>query len=252
MSRVLKTGQTVAGGAKVGVYQPQIEVQPSQEQQNGERTIKSELELLSEEKQKILDTARSQAEKFAAGILEEAYSKRDKLVNTAYEEAERIKKNAQEEGYRKGIDQSCGEIAAELATLRQSVEEMGQQLAVYEQETEDKIIKLTLDVAEKILTRRIEDDNTIIADIVEKAVLSERDKNDIIIHITDKSSKLVDNLEQRLEPLREKVSGTIKMKPEDEPPGYARIETEEGIIDVSVNTQLENLREQLALLAGKE
>ncbi|MFR2848482.1 MAG: hypothetical protein ACLTC4_15730 [Hungatella hathewayi] len=76
MSRVLKTGQTVAGGAKVGVYQPQIEVQPSQEQQNGERTIKSELELLSEEKQKILDTARSQAEKFAAGILEEAYSKR--------------------------------------------------------------------------------------------------------------------------------------------------------------------------------
>ena len=172
--------------------------------------------------------------------------------DTAYEEAERIKKNAQEEGYRKGIEQSCGEIAAELATLRQSVEEMGQQLAVYEQETEDKIIKLTLDVAEKILTRRIEDDNTIIADIVEKAVLSERDKNDIIIHITDKSSKLVDNLEQRLEPLREKVSGTIKMKPEDEPPGYARIETEEGIIDVSVYTQLENLREQLALLAGKE
>ena len=42
------------------------------------------------------------------------------------------------------------------------------------------------------------------------------------------------------------------MKPEDELPGYARIETEEGIIDVSVYTQLENLREQLALLAGKE
>ena len=42
------------------------------------------------------------------------------------------------------------------------------------------------------------------------------------------------------------------MKTEDEPPGYVRIETEEGIIDASVYTQLENLREQLAQLAGKE
>lgn len=251
---MLKTEQTVAGGEKVAVYQTQTESQSSMNQQNGarERGIKSELELLSEEKQKILDAAKSQAEKFAAGILEEAYSKRDKLVNTAYEEAERIRKNAEEAGYQKGIEQSCQEIEAELAALKQSVEEIRQQMAVYEQETEEKIVTLSLSMAEKILTKKMEDDGAVIADMVEKAVLSERDKSEIIIHITDQSSRLIDQLEQRLEPLKEKISGTIKLKPEDEPPGYARIETEEGIIDASVYTQLENLREQLALLAGKE
>lgn len=232
----------------------QTESQPSMNLQDGtrERGIRSELELLSEEKQKILDIARNQAEKLAAEILEEAYFKRDKLVNAAYEEAERIKKNAHEEGILKGIEQSQGEIGTELASLRQSVEEMGRRLAAYEQETEEKITELSLAAAEKILTKHMEDDNAVIVDMVEKAVLSERDKSLLIIHITDKSARLIDQLEQRLEPLREKLSGTIKVKPEDESPGYVRIETEEGIIDASVYTQLENLREQLALLAGKE
>lgn len=254
MSRVLKTGQTVSEGNKVAVSQMQTEARPSMNQQDGvrERGVRSELELLSEEKQKILDAARDQAEKFAAGILEEAYFKRDKLVNAAYEEAERIKKSAHEEGILKGIEQSRGEIRTELANLRQSVAEMGEQLASFEQETEEKVTELSLAVAEKILTKRMEDDNAVIVDMVEKAVLSERDKSLLIIHITDKSARLTDQLEQRLEPLREKLSGTIKMKTEDEPPGYVRIETEEGIVDASVYTQLENLREQLALLAGKE
>ena len=254
MSRILKTGETVAGGDKVAVYQMQTETRPSAKPQGitVERGIKSELEVLSEETQKILDEARKKAEEAAAKVLEEAYSKRDNLVNTAYEEADRIKISAREEGYQKGLERASSDIHAELDRLRQSVEEIRMQLSRFERETEEKIAELALFIAEKILTKQMEEDNSVIAAIVEKAVLSERDKNEIIIHITDQSTKLIDQLEERLEPLRDKVSGTIKMKTEDEPPGYVRIETEEGIIDASVYTQLENLREQLAQLAGKE
>lgn len=254
MSRILKNGETIAGEDKVAVYQMQTETQPSMKPQGitAERGIKSELEVLSEETQKILDDTRKRAEDAAAKVLEEAYSKRDKLVNTAYEEAERIKTSAQEEGYQKGLERACSDMRAEFEQLSQSVEEIREQMSRFEQETEEKIAQLALSIAEKILTKRMEEDNSVIVAMVEKAVLSERDKNEIIIHITDKSMKLIDQLEQRLEPLRDKVSGTIKMKTEDEPPGYVRIETEEGIIDASVYTQLENLREQLAQLAGKE
>lgn len=238
----------------MAAYHMETESKPSTKPQGitVERGIRSEMEILTEETQRILEDARRNADKAAAKVLEEAYATRDKLVNNAYEEAERIKTCAKEEGYQKGLEQACQEVRTELDSFRESVEEIKSQLLQYEQETEGKITHLALAIAEKILTKRMEEDNSVIADMVQKAVLSERDKSEIVIHITDKSTKLIDQLEQRLEPLRDKVSGTIKMKTEDEPPGYARIETEEGILDASVYTQLENLKEQLAQLAGKE
>ena len=78
--------------------------------------------------------------------------------------------------------------------------------------------------------------------------MSERDKNEITVHLSDDSIALVEELERRLEPLRDRNGGYVRIRPEQQPPGYVQIETEEGIVDASVFVQLENLKRQLAEL----
>ena len=103
--RVIKSGQTVLGEGRVPAYQMPGPSADQAETANGEpETAVQEsadgsiprYALISEEKRKILEHARSQAEQSAARILEEAYAQRDKIVNTALAEAERLKKQAEE------------------------------------------------------------------------------------------------------------------------------------------------------------
>ena len=123
-----------------------------------------------------------------------------------------------------------------------------------ENELEDirsQIVELSLDIAGKILEKRIEEDSGEMAELVKKAIQSERDKKKIDIHISAKALELAEALEKELEPLQEKYGGTIKVKKEECPLDRVRIETSDGILDASVFRQLEQLKCQLASLEGQ-
>ena len=255
--RVIKSGQTVLGERRVPAYQMPGPSADQAETANGEpETAVQEAAdgsipryaLISEEKRKILEHARSQAEQSAARILEEAYAQRDKIVNTALAEAERLKKQAEEEGYEDGINRAEADISTGLVRIGQAVEQAGRRLEEHSEEIKAGITEMALMIAEKILQREVDAGRAGLADMVEQAVLSERDKNEITVHLSDDSIALVEELERRLEPLRDRNGGYVRIRPEQQQPGYVQIETEEGIVDASVFVQLENLKRQLAEL----
>lgn len=259
LSRVLKSGQTVLEAGKVGVYQPTEaahvrepeRMAPAASDRDGDDRQNASFALISEEKRKILERARNQAEQSAARILEEAYAQRDKIVNTALDEAERMRKKAREEGYRAGLEEAESGISESLAKIQESVRSAGDQFDSYTLQIMDKITELSLMMAEKILHKKVDGGGMELAELVEQAVLSERDKSEIIVHISDRSMKLVDELERRLEPLKDRAGAAIRIKSEAQPPGFVQIETEEGIVEASVFVQLENLKQQLASLPGE-
>ncbi len=237
MSRVLKSDQTVAGSLKVKVYQQTTESLPEEdpsgpEEPSGREDAERGYALISEAKRKILERARNQAEQSAAALLEDAYSQRDKIVNTAARQAESIKEEARREGYRAGIAEAGADISRQLAEILSSVETMGECLEQQSRELCGKIAGFYLEIA----------------DLVEQAVLSERDKRSIVVHLSGRSRQLVEDLERKLESLRDSSDGSLRIKTEEKPPGYVQIETEEGIVDASVFVQLENLKEQLEAL----
>ena len=255
--RVIKSGQTVLGEGRVPAYQmtgpetAQAE-EISGEPGNGAREAADgavpRYALISEEKRKILEHARNQAEQSAARILEDAYAQRDKIVNTALTEAERLKQQAEEHGYEDGINRAEADISEGLKKIGWSVEQAGRQLEEYSEEIKARITEMALVIAEKILQREVGAGAEGLADLVEQAVMSERDKNEITVHLSDDSIALVEELERRLEPLRDRNSGYVRIRPEQQQPCYVQIETEEGIVDASVFVQLENLKRQLAEL----
>lgn len=141
--RVIKSGQTVLGEGRVPAYQMPGPIADQAERANGEpETAVQEAAdgsipryaLISEEKRKILEHARSQAEQSAARILEEAYAQRDKIVNTALAEAERLKKQAEEEGYEDGINRAEADISTGLVRIGQAVEQAGRRLEEHSRE----------------------------------------------------------------------------------------------------------------------
>ena len=245
MSKVLKQGQTFTGSARVRVYQPEpgmpgqagtgesTDGTENQEADSagagGQDTAGKRYALISEEKRKILEHARKQAEQSAARILEEAYAQRDSIVNTARGEAGRIHDQAKMEGYNQGLDQALEDISQDIAGIRAAVM-----------------------MAEKILRKKVEYDEAELADMVAGAVLSERDKENITVHIPEDAVGLVEALEKRLEPLRDKMGGVLRIKTESRPPGFVQVETEEGIVDASLDVQLDNLKKQLMALNSRE
>ena len=128
------------------------------------------------------------------------------------------------------------------------MEQAGRQLEEYSEEIKARITEMALIIAEKILQREVGAGAEGLADLVEQAVMSERDKNEITVHLSDDSIALVEELERRLEPLRDRNGGYVRIRPEQQQPGYVQIETEEGIVDASEFVQLENLKRQLAEL----
>lgn len=48
------------------------------------------------------------------------------------------------------------------------------------------------------------------------------------------------------------MGGVLRIKPESRPPGFVQIETEEGIVDASLDVQLDNLKRQLTALTSQE
>lgn len=259
MSRILKPAQTIAGSVRVRVYQPEsMDIgQPGPEPETGEPAAGEQdltgkrYALISEEKRKILEHARNQAEQSAARILEEAYAQRDNIVNTARGEAGRIREQARQEGYNHGMEQALKDIAADVEAIRESVEQIRQEAGEFESRLGGKVAELSFMMAEKILKKKVECDETELADMIEKAVLSERDKENIILHVPAHAVRLVEILEQRLEPLKERVGGTLRIKTEERPAGYVQVETEEGIVDASLDVQLDNLKKQLMALDGR-
>ena len=114
-----------------------------------------------------------------------------------------------------------------------------------------ELIELSLAMAEKILHKHIEEDENELQELARAVVMSEKDKKHISLQVSDHMMQLIDRMDQELEPVRERYQNTIKVKGVPMPPGTCRVETEDGIIDASVDVQLENLREQLELLRNE-
>lgn len=244
MSRIIKSGQTVYQDLEVAVYGETFE---SAEEEDGPAAQEESYTLISEEKRHILEHARNQARESMAEILSDAYAQRDKIVNTAEKEAVRIR----EQGHEQGLEEALSSVEDLTVRLRQEIGEAYERMENQLEDIRSQIVELSLDIAGKILEKRIEEDSGEMAELVKKAIQSERDKKKIDIHISAKALELAEALEKELEPLQEKYGGTIRVKKEECPPDRVRIETSDGILDASVFRQLEQLKCQLASLEGQ-
>lgn len=246
MSRIIKSEEAVLEDFRVDLYRVSETEEPEKKPEfPGEEEYRKKYELISKEKKQILEHARIQAKQTASKILEDAYAQRDKIVNTAETEAKRLKQAAREEGFSEGLEHSKQFIRDSLNGLNEEFAELRREEEETFEQIRREVFSLAYNMTEKILKKKLKEDELVLLELVKSVLKEEADKKDIVVHLSGRAFKLAEELEEQLKPIREKTGTAIKIKKDEISESDLKIETDDGIIDASISVQLENLRKFL-------
>ena len=176
------------------------------------------------------------AENEAHTIVEEARKK-------ALAEADKIKKDAFNKGYQDGLAQAVSEGKTYVSDAVGSFTNLLNELTSYKhsqmKEAEKQLLKLAVEIAHKVILRKIEEDDEIILDVTKQALNNLIDREKFTIRLNPKDVEIMKREKVRL---MQEVDGIKKMTLiEDESivRGGCYIETDSSEVDARIDKQLE-------------
>lgn len=164
------------------------------------------------------------------------------LVSRAQEEAENIKKSAFEEGYRQGLEAAKGDLESFQNQLSNF---MGAPKDVYEYIAPD-ILEISVDIAKKIIKKEVESDPQILINTIID-VLKTVSKNEPKINIRVKPQS-VQFIKDSIPDLTYRYGIESKINIVSDPSiedGGCVFQTNNGIVDASIDTQIEIIKKAL-------
>ncbi len=203
---------------------------------------------LESQAQTVYEATIRKAQQEAAEILSKAQAQAkqeaDQILELALEEAQRMTKRLTEDARREAAQELSQEIRQTINRASASIEDIGRQYSQFAQQYEQELKWLALEIASKILHKRIGEDDTQLLELVKAAADSVKQSPWLSIQISQEAHGLAAALKQHLAMAEGRRAGQqVDIVPAALPPGSCIIDSPEGIIDASVETQLENLRE---------
>lgn len=194
------------------------------------------------EKDRIICDAQSLAESMKNQGIE--------IINQARNEAIVIKEEARQSGYSQGYEEgrqaAYNDLASEFAAVRQIIEQLNSEREAIYIQNENDLIDLAYDMAKKITLSEIKTDKSIIFEIVKQACKTFRNSDRVKISLAkcDMEQSVVTD-----EKLIKRIAGNIPEVEiellQDAQSGTVILDDDEEIVDASVPTQLDFLKEVL-------
>ena len=182
-------------------------------------------------------------------LRDDAKDKADKIIEDALAEAEIIKQKAHDEGYELGLangnEEAMKRADEYLLKLQTEHDEMlrnnEQELDQYAKELEDKMINLSCGLIEKITGILVDDYKEVMLHIINNALSGAESSTRYTIKVSsNKYAYVSDNLERLYGAANPNVVIDIFSDNKLEA-GQCIIETDNGIIDLSMDVQVKNL-----------
>lgn len=175
-----------------------------------------------------------------------AQEKAQEIVAQATAEAEQIRDDAARHGAEYGCDQAKQELLPSLIAFANA----GQTLIVFEERLischTPQLVRLALEIAEKIIRKTVQEDPQIIATTLERAKQEVTDAKQIRIWLHPRDFEVLREMRPELIKIGEVAGRTIEVVASDElSRGGCRLETEIGIVDATIPTQIEEVHRQL-------
>ena len=233
------------------VEQPEADLQAAsleEEFQSGLNVVNMD-DLLQQEKEKMSEEFEEQSRLKLA----EAQRQAEEIVQKARDEAERICQNALEEGKRQGIEEG---LAAARSQMEQERESFEQQMQQKQEEWERDIAELEPQIAdiitalvEKLVGIKCQDHKDVLVYLIDRALHHLERAESITVRVSQEDLLAVSSQKERiLEAAGEAECNLV----EDGSlaSGQCIIETENKMIDCSLDVQLQSLAEQIKLLTA--
>lgn len=173
----------------------------------------------------------------AQSIRERALVEMDDLRQKAQEETQRALEEAKERGYQEGYQEGRNAGATELAEI---VAQSSQRLAQIEAQAEPQLKTLALAIAKKIIGKELEFHPEAVVDIIKQALSEKaRQRREIVLRVNPEDMSFVrEHKAELLEVLSRCKEIGIREDPDVSRHGVV-IETDAGLIDAQLETQLE-------------
>ena len=197
-------------------------------------------------------------------LFHENVEKAKAVLNQARIEALRIKKEAYEEGYVEGMEKGCAdgrkkayeehreELKGEYQNLREKLEKYAVDMQhAKEKVTEDYLDDLkniSLAIGEKIIQTSLKSSGDVVKNMILAATEKLKRTAWAKIYISDDPEEKAASSRGDADLLRElsKISDNVKIiVMEDAAPGTCIVELPQEVMDISVSTQMENIKEIL-------
>lgn len=224
------------------------------EAQSRKETLRSEIAELEAEREKLARYEGMDIDGEVVKILkqaeEDAAAIRDAAVGEAGEAAEALKS----QGYLDGLEQGASEARLQVKeenrrgveALSALLEELSGLKDGLVARHEDEIVELSLAVAEKVVGKQIREDRQAVVDMLREVLEQNRREEYIKIRMSGDlmpvQAKVSEQIREILETLCQQVDIVVES---EAAPGQLIVETASGFTDLSVGTQLGNLREVL-------
>jgi len=245
-----------------GIYEAQAEARkfearqfPDMEEDAGKAAFTSGMNVISmddvldEERQKLSEETAAQTEE----VLAEARKQADEIIAEANSMAESIRKQAYEDGRAAGFEEGKNLAEQETENQRTAIrEDYNRRLAMLEaqeKELEPRFASIIAGLVEKLTGVICENKKDVIVHLIDNALKSIEKTTKIVIRVSKADIAAVSSKRDRL--MKDIREGTEFEITEDISlsANQCIIETDNKIIDCSLDAQLASLREQIKKIA---
>jgi flagellar biosynthesis/type III secretory pathway protein FliH len=179
-------------------------------------------------------------------LLLAAEQRAQEILDHAAAEAERLRGEAAREAAARGRDEAKQELLPSLVAFANA----GQALIVFEERLislhKPHLVRLALDIAEKIIHKAVQEDPQIVAATLERAKRAVSDAKHIRIWLHPKDFDVLRGMRPDLVTIGQQAGRTVEVAASEElSRGGCQLETEIGIVDATIPTQIEEVRRQL-------
>jgi len=205
-------------------------------------------DVIGEEREKLSAQMSEERE----NILEEARQEAESIVAQANEQAEAIKEMARSEGKTIGIEEGRAEAGAELEQMRRNLQQEYQEkmLELEEQERnlEPAFADIIVSLVKKLTGIVCEDKRDVILYLIGNSLKNMEKTSRLVLRVSKKDIARVSAKKSTLRVLAKDVSEFDIMEDESLTENQCIIETDNKIIDCSLDAQMQNLEEHVKLL----
>lgn len=210
-------------------------------------------DVLGEERKRLSEEITEETQEEVQSILAQAKEEAEQIIAQAQGEAEQIRSQAQEEGRESGLEMGLAEAkeqAAEMEKqLQQRVDDTMLRLREQERQMEPFFAGLVADLVEKITGAACKEKKDVILHLIKNAVQNLEKPKQVTLRVSKEDMAMVSMHKADLKSVLGDMEEFDVMEDSSLGANQCIIETENKIIDCSLDAQLKNLQEQLRALA---
>lgn len=178
-------------------------------------------------------------------IVTRAKQQAEIIIRTAEAEAKATVDQVSSDGYRAGVEQGVRSATQLIERLEKDIADLREERAALHRETEEQMLMLILDLAEKVIRHEVKTDRSVVARTIRLCLRRLRDREEVTVRVSPSELEAVRALRDEILSSSEGVHEFGVIDDRRVSPGGCVVEASSGDFDARIETQIEELRKKV-------